>query len=560
MKRDLNKLSNTEYDLLVVGAGIYGVAAAWDATLRGLKVALIDKADFGSATSSNSLKIIHGGLRYLQQMDLKRMRESIRERMILMRIAPNLVYPMPVIMPTYSYKMKSRSALAAALIANDIVGFDRNGLSDPHKYMPHGYTISKKKVQEFVPGYEKYNMNGGAIWYDCQCYNTERLLLSFVLSSEKYGADAANYVKSIGLIKKGNKVVGANVQDMISGDNLEIRAKMVLNNAGPWVDHVLENVNGHVSQKRFSLSSAMNLVINRRLLDTHAAGLSGPYHYKRDDGSEYNAFRILFFSPWRDYTIIGTNHLPYNGEQDSYKVTETEISDFLTVINKAYPAAEIKRDEVTYFYGGFLPMDKQNPVTGEVVLQKHYAIYDHQTIDGTEGLLTGVGVKYTTARDVAKKTIDLVMKKLDKKIIPSKTDETRLMGGNIDRFQDFMQENIKTEPYGLHEPVMRHLSYNYGSTLNDILKYGENDAKWLEVMPGSKEVLKAEILHGVREEMAQKLADVILRRTDLGSALNPGSESLKYAAEIMGDELGWDEKRKNQEVSEVNEIYIPAKK
>ncbi len=560
MKRDLNKLSSTEYDLLVIGAGIYGVAAAWDAALRGLKVALIDKADFGSATSSNSLKIIHGGLRYLQQMDIKRMRESIRERMILMHIAPNLVYPMPVIMPTYSYKMKSRPALAAALIANDVVGYDRNGLSDPHKYMPHGYTISKKKVQEFVPGYEKYNMNGGAIWYDCQCYNTERLLLSFVRSAEKYGADAANYIKSSGLIKKGNKIIGAKVQDVLSGDNLEIQAKIILNNAGPWVDHVLDNVNGHVSKKRFNLSTAMNLVVNRRVLDTHAAGLSGPYHYKRDDGTEYNAFRILFFAPWRDYTIIGTNHLPYNGDQDSYKVTESEISDFLDAVNKAYPAAEIRREEITYFYGGFLPMDKQNPMTGEVVLQKHYAIYDHQAIDGTEGLITGVGVKYTTARDVAKKTIDLILKKLGKKFILSNTDETKLMGGDIERFQDFMQANIKSQPHGLTEPVMRHLSYNYGSALNEILQYGENDARWIEVMPGSKEVLKSEILHGVREEMALKLADVILRRTDLGSAMNPGSDCLKQAADIMGEELDWDKNRKKQEIEEVNQIYIPAQK
>ncbi|MBD3287242.1 FAD-dependent oxidoreductase, partial [candidate division KSB1 bacterium] len=539
-------------------AGIYGVATAWDATLRGLKVALIDKADFGNATSSNSLKIIHGGLRYLQQLDIKRMRESIRERMVLMHIAPNLVYPMPVIMPTYSYKMKSRPALAAALIANDIVGFDRNGLSDPHKYMPRGYTISKKKVQDFVPGYEKYNMNGGAIWYDCQCYNTERLLLSFVLSAQKYGADVANYIKSIGLMKEGNKVVGAKVQDTLSGNKLEIRAKMIVNNAGPWVDNVLENTNGHVSKQRFNLSTAMNLVVNRKLLKTHAAGLSGPYHYKREDGSEYNAFRILFFAPWRDYTIIGTNHLPYNGEKDKYKVTESEIRDFLAAVNKAYPAAEIKREEVTYFYGGFLPMEHQNPETGEVVLKKHYELYDHKNIDGTDGLITNVGVKYTTARDVAKKTVDLVMKKLDQKFVPSTTDEVRLIGGNIERFRDFLCENIDSQPYGLGEPVMRHLSYNYGSSLNEILKFGDTDFEWMELMPGSDEVLQAEIIHGVREEMAQKLSDVILRRTDLGSAMNPGQECLKKAADLMGTELGWDEKRKQQEIDEVNQIYIPA--
>jgi len=246
MKRDLNKLSQEEYDVVIVGAGIYGVTTAWDATLRGLKVALIDKGDFGNATSSNSLKIIHGGLRYLQHLDIKRMRESIHERVVLMRIAPHLVYPIPVVMPTYSYKLKSRPAMFAALLANDIVGFDRNQLNDPHKYMPRGYTISKDKVQDYIPGYEKYNLNGGAIWYDCQCYNTERLLLSFVISSANNGADVANYVKVVGLLKNDDRVIGLKVQDTLTGEEFEIRSKIIVNNSGPWVDKVLENLNSKV--------------------------------------------------------------------------------------------------------------------------------------------------------------------------------------------------------------------------------------------------------------------------------------------------------------------------
>jgi len=557
MKRNLNELTRHEYDVVIVGAGIYGVNAAWDAALRGLKVALIDKGDFGSATSSNSLKTIHGGIRYLQNLDFKRMRESIHERMILMKIAPHLVYPLRVVMPTYSYKMKSRPAMMIATLMNDIIGFDRNQLDDPAKYMPRSYTIPKKEVQDYIPGYTKYNLNGAAIWYDCQCYNTERLLLSFIISAAERGAQPANYVKAVGFLKDGNKVIGIKAQDVLTGDSFDIRAKLVINNAGPWVDEVLMNLNGKLPDRKFKLSTAMNLIVNRKLLD-NAAGLSGPYQYVRPDGSVYKAHRILFFAPWRDYTIIGTNHLAYHGKQDEYKVTEAEIQDFLAAVNQAYPGVNIQREEVTFFHGGFLPMAKQNPETGEVGLEKHYKICDHQQDFGVEGLISVVGVKYTTARDVAQKTIDLAFKKMGRKIPKCQTEEVRLYGGKIDRFNEFLDNAVKSQPYGLDEKVMRHLAYNYGSAFYEILNYGARDQKWIERLSGSKEVLKAEVLHAVREEMAQKLSDVVLRRTDLGTAMNPGEAALREAANIMAAELGWDEARVKMEIEEVEQIYKPA--
>lgn len=557
MRRDLNELNKHVYDVVIIGAGIYGVNAAWDASLRGMKVALIDKGDFGCATSSNSLKTIHGGIRYLQNLDFKRMRESIHERMIMMKIAPNLVYPLRIVMPTYSYKMKSRPAMMAATMMNDIVGFDRNQLDDPAKYMPKSFTVSKKEVQDYIPFYTKYNLNGAAIWYDCQCYNTERLLLSFVISAAERGAQVANYVKAVGFLKDGNKVTGIKAEDSLTGEKFDIQAKMVINNSGPWVDNVLMNLNGKLPDQKFKLSTAMNIIVNRKLMD-NAAGLSGPYKYVREDGSEYNAYRILFFSPWRDYTIIGTNHLVYNGKQEEFKVTEAEIQDFLAAVNQAYPGVDIKREEISFFHGGFLPMVQQHPETGEVGLEKHYKIFDHKPDFGVDGLISVVGVKYTTARDVAQKTIDLVYKKMRTKAPKCQTEEIPLHGGNIERINEFVDNAVKSKPYGLDEKVMEHLSFNYGSAYNDILRYGEMDKKWVELLPNSKEVLKAEVLHAVREEMAQKLSDVVLRRTDLGTAINPGEAILKQTVQIMAAEFGWNDGRMKQEVEEVKKIYVPA--
>jgi len=558
MKRDLKKLSSERYDVIVVGAGIYGAAVAWDAALRGLKTAVIDRGDFGGATSANSLKTIHGGLRYLQQLDFARMRESIRERMILMHIAPHLVHPLPVLMPTYSYKLKSRPALFAAMLVNDIIGFDRNRLPDPQKRIPAGRTVSARKLREMIPGYDKYNLNGGALWFDCQCTNTERLLLAYIISAVERGADAANYVEATGLIREGGRVDGVQVRDLRSGERFAIRGQLVFNECGPWVDRILADITGAAPKQRFLHSTALNLVINRPLAAPYALGLSGPFRHRFADGSTHEGFRILFFSPWRGRTIIGTDHRPYQGDTDWFKPSEAAIGGFLADINRAYPAAAIRREEVSFFNGGFLPMTGLHPRTGEVQLLRHYRIHDHAAEDGVDGLISVIGVKYTTARDVAARTLDFAGKKTGKTLPASKTDTERLCGGDIDRFEDFIDRWSKEPPAGLNARVMRHLAVQYGSALPAVTRYGETGREWLEVLPGSDEVIRAQVLHAVREEMAQTLADVVLRRTDLGSAGDPGDPALRETAAIMARELQWPESRIGEEIDLVRVLYEPA--
>ncbi|MEW6001523.1 MAG: glycerol-3-phosphate dehydrogenase/oxidase [Nitrospirota bacterium] len=556
MKRDLNKLSSTEYDVVIVGAGIYGASAAWDASLRGLKVALIDRGDFANATSSNSLKIIHGGLRYLQQLDIKRVRESIHEQKVLMKIAPHLIHPLPFIMPTYGYGLKSRPSLFFALFVIDLIGFDQKTFDDSKRFLPRGRLISREKVKSYIPNYEKNDMSGGALWYDCQCFNTERLVLSYILSASKSGADIANYVECTGFLLDRNKVTGIKAKDYFTGDIFDIKAKIIVNTCGPWVDILLKNLNGRHPIRRFIHSSAMNIVIKRRLLDKHAVGLSGSYYSKREDGSVYKGYRILFFVPWREYTLIGTNHLPYYGDPGNYRVTEAEIQNFLDAVNQAYPGVDIKREEVSFFHGGLLPMTGVKPDTGEVKLLKKYCIHDHSADGEVEGLITVVGVKYTTHRDIVSRTIDLVFKKLQKKPPKCLTEDIPIYGGKIEKFEDCLAEAIRTS--GLDEKVARHLVYNYGSKYRDILKYGQKEPSLIQIVDGSDEVLRAEILNAVQNEMALKLSDVVLRRTDLGSAGNPGKKALREAAKIMAEALGWNEERIDKEIEEVTAVYIPA--
>src|ERR671930_1078023 len=185
MQRDLNRLATDAYDVLIIGGGIYGVCVAWDAALRGLSVALVERGDFGHATSSNSLRVIHGGLRYLQYGDLHRLRQSIQERTVFMRIAPHLVHPLPFFIPTYGHAMRGKEILALALRINDLIGFNRNRLEDPQKYLPPGRIISREECLRLFPGIEKKELTGGAIVYDCQLFSSERLILSFARSANK---------------------------------------------------------------------------------------------------------------------------------------------------------------------------------------------------------------------------------------------------------------------------------------------------------------------------------------------------------------------------------------
>lgn len=559
MKRNLAAMANTNFDVLIIGGGIYGVWTAWDAAQRGLSVALIEKGDFGSATSSNSLKIMHGGLRYLQHADFKRMRESIRERSILMRVAPHLVHPLPCLMPTYGHAMKGREALGIALLMNDVLSFDRNAqLDDPQKHIPGGRLVSASEVQHLVPGVETKNLTGGAQWYDCQTYNTERLLLSILHSAAKAGAEAANYVEAVGFIKEKDRITGVRAKDALTGGELEIRAKITINNSGPWVDRVLNLVNGSYPKRKFLPSKTMNLVVKRQLIPEYAVGVSSKFEFKDKDALISKGSRALFIVPWRHHSLVGTTHLPFEGDASNFKITEEDVHTFMNELNAAYPAAALKRADISFFYGGLLPMAPNNGHHGDVRLVKHYTLCDHRQEDGIEGLVTVIGVKYTTARDVAEKTIDLVFKKLDHQSPHCRTHETPVHGGDIRRFEEFVQQETTQQPHGLRAEILKPLVYNYGSAYREVLQYADLDADAAQPIAAEANILRAEVLYNIREEMAQKLSDVIRRRTELGSAGYPGDGAVQACAAIMAAELGWEAAKIQNEIREVKAVYSTA--
>lgn len=554
MKRDLQQLTNRNFDLLVIGAGIYGSFIAWDAALRGLSVALIDKGDFGNATSANSLKIIHGGLRYLQDFNLPLTLSMVNERKTWMRIAPHLVHPLPFLMPTTRGITRSKTALKIALRINDIIGYNRNHHQEPQKWVPDSRIISKREFLVKVPGFDSQDITGGAMWYDAQMYSSERLLISVVLSAVQKGAVAANYVRATGFLKKGNKIIGVKASDELTNQDFHIRTKFVVNATGPWVGALVENLQDSEPRLKFNPSIAINLV-TRKVLDGFALGVPSQHSITMENGEKVRRSRVLFIVPWQGYSILGTRHAAYTGTPESFKVDECMIDDFLAEINMAYPAARLSRDDIYHIHYGFLPKVREDQSIHSVRLLRESVVYDHEESDGISGLISVIGVKYTTARITAEKAINIIFNKLGLEPSNCRTQETPLYGGYIDRFSDFVTQAVSKRPHRIDPKVVERLVYNYGSEYNLILDYLHEDPNLGQTITDTSAIIKAEIIHAVRVEMAQSLADVILRRTDLGAAGPPNSDCLYTCAEILTGELGWDQAKRDQEIEELLALY-----
>ncbi|MCP5095925.1 MAG: glycerol-3-phosphate dehydrogenase/oxidase [Chloroflexi bacterium] len=551
MKRDLAHLASRKYDLLVIGGGITGANIAWDATLRGLRVALLDKGDFGGATSANSLKTVHGGLRYLQDANIRLVRKMVKERQALLHIAPHLVRPLPVVMPTVKGKlMRGKLALGTAVKLNDLASFDRNMNMDPARSLPNGRVLSRKQLFEIMPGLADNNISGGVMWHDAQMQNTERLLLSFLLSAVESGAQVANYVRVDGFLQERKQITGVTAVDELTGTPLEVQARLVVNAAGPWVDELLSTIDVAIPQPKFHLSTAMNLV-TRQILPNHAAGLTGHYMQAMLDGSAEKRSRVLFVAPWGSYSIVGTLHGPYNGRPNDEWVTDSMITDFLAEVNQAYPGAKLQREDVYHVHQGFLPMLPNDADPTTVKLIREGQVIDHYAESGLPGLITAIGVKYTTARYLAEKTVNMAFEKLQR---PSPTCQTRirrLYGGKIRHYDTFVAASMERWPMEMPPYQLRRLIQNYGSTHRQLLAYINEDVNMGQPVSADTAVTHAEVVHAVRAEMAKKLSDVVLRRTEMGAAGKPTDESLEATAIIMASELEWNEQRVEKELEEV---------
>ncbi len=550
MQRNLKALSDQSFDLLVIGGGIHGACIAWEATLRGLSVALVEQSDFASGTSANSLKVIHGGLRYLQNADFRRMRQSISARQTLMRIAPHLVHPMPVLVPTYGHGLKGKEAMTVAMKMNDLISCDRNlPLTDPQKHIPAGRILSQSACLEQLPDLPTEGLTGAALFHDAQVYNSEQLLLAFLQSAAQRGAEIANYVRAVGFVKEGDRVAATTLEDRLTGDRFTLQARATINASGPWISQLIATATDTPTSQ--PLAKAMNLV-TRPLFGAQqecAVGITS-----RAPGS-----RLFFIAPWRGYSLIGTWYGHDSGRLKPPSAEPSEIESFLADVNRAYPSLNLTTEDIQWVHTGLLPSLGTAAKSGDVHLTKHSQLKDHRR-DGLGGLLSVTGVKYTTALDLARKAVDWVVRaefselKHRGAVSPSASHREPLYGGHIEQFQTLMNTAVSAHSHIIPAQAIRQLVYNYGAAYPAVLEHMEPTSAD-RVDESAYSVVAAEVRYNLKDTMPQTLSDMIFRRTELGAAGHPGDEVLHLCSHIMSEALGWSADRRSTEVEQVQQRF-----
>jgi len=549
MKRKPEVLSDNRFDILVIGGGILGAAIVYEATERGFKSALIEKGDFGQATSANSLKTIHGGLRYLQQADLKRIRQSIRGRRKFMAFAPHLVLPQPFVIPVYGHGIKGKEAMAAALKMNDLLSWDRNQNLPEENFLPRGRLVSRKDCLNIIPDIEKQGLTGGALWYDGQAQHTERLTLEFILAASEKGAIVANYVLAKDLLIEQGTVKGIKAEEVFSKTEFPVLAGMVINASGPWLREVWQPL---TQSPKLCLSwvKGINLIIQKSLFQEYGVGLQENKKTISGKGS-----RFFFFVPWHGQMMIGTAYNRYVGDPDLARLEEKEIANFLEEINTIYPAAQLTMDDVSFGHYGLQPVSEgQDENETHPEPDRHSEIFDHEFLAGVKGLISVKSTKYTTAPVVAEKVLDLITAKGNLPAGPSSqaVESSHFKKTSLEEEMGKLAFKDQASYGGL---LVDHFWQNYGPRSKKILEFIRRDPEASQLISMSPLVTIGEVLYGIREEMALKLSDMVCRRTDMAEAGCPTQESLQKVSEIMSGELGWDEIRRRQEIESVLQGY-----
>ena len=571
MHRNLPALANTEYDLLVIGGGAAGSAAAREAALRGLRVALIERHDFGSGASAHCFKVVHGGIRYIQHGDIRRLRSTSYERSVFLRLAPHLVKPLPFVIPTYGMGRRSRWFLGAGMLAYDLMSADRNrAINDPSRRVNTTRFFDREQTLAMFPTIPEAGLTGAAAFEDGQMHNPPRLVLSFIMAAVQLGAQVANYVEAESLLIKDKRVYGVAARDVLTGDRFDIRARVVLNAAGSWAEGLLK---GLTTQPNAILPSTWSrdacFVINRRPNGPWALALQGISH--DNDALVKRGARHLFMAPWRDRTIIGVWHSIVPRDADAARVTPSELRAWIDEVNASHPGFDLRESEVERVDFGLVPFgDGPGQTPASLSFGKRSRLIDHRASDGISGLITSISVRYTVARADAVNALGCVMKQIYRKDLdpfnpasvaaavenPERSARSRsvlepLPGGEFDDYERLLTQSRRNRPLWMPPSSVESLVANYGTHMHRVVAMADGDSSLRKCIAGTHVTL-AEVAYAVRDEMVQTLSDIVFRRTELGTGGHPGEAALEEVATFMQRAHGWSAKHVAEERRQVD--------
>lgn len=544
MQRRPAALTQREYDVLIIGGGAFGAAAARDAALRGLSTVLLERNDFGGGASAECFKMVHGGIRYLQHADVPRLRGSCLERSALLRIAPHLVSPLPIAIPTYGHGRSGKAFLGAGARVYDLLTLDRNrGIRDPERRIANTRLLSRSEVLEMFPHLDAPKLTGAVVFEDGQMYNAARLVLAFVKGAAAAGADVCNYAEALQFLWSGNRVRGAHVRDRLTGDEFEVRARLTLNAAGPWADYLLRDAEHFAPAQRLPFSRDAYFIIDRAPSSSFGIAIQGLSRDK--DALLGRQTRHLFAAPWRDKTLLGVWHTLFPEFPDLACVQPREVEEWLAEINTVYPTLQLRSEEVSFAHCGLVPFGETATAT-ELSFGKESRLVDHRRAHNVSALVSLVGIRFTMARVDAGRALDMLLKQMERAPAARATDRIPLPGGEIENFAAFEANARRDVPAGVDMKSLPGLLRNHGTQYRAVLN--ECRQSTLLNVPGTN-TLTAEVRHAVSAEMAVHLEDVVMRRTDLAAGSHPGRAALLATAAEMGRLLSWSAERLHQEIA-----------
>lgn len=507
---------SAEFDVIVIGAGINGAGIARDAAMRGLRVLLVDKGDVGGGTSAGSTRLIHGGLRYLEHYEFGLVRESLRERETLLRIAPHLVRPLEMTIPIFRESRRGRAAIRAGMIAYELLAWGKS--------LPRYRMQSVEETRRRLPGLKVEELVGSAVYFDAQVEFAERLVVENVLGAIEHGATVRTYTTVTKLLAEETGIKG--VQLVTRSDQTDCaRGKVVVNAAGPWVDGLLSSYRAQSERVVGDLKSE-RLIGGTKGSHVVVAAFEGA-----PEGAVYleavSDRRPFFIIPWNDNYLIGTTDVHFEENPDEVRAEDWEVDYLLTETNSAFPAAKLTREQVLYTYSAVRPLAYTKKEEEQSITRRHF-LREHPRF---QNLVSVVGGKLTTYRSLAEECVDMIFRKLERAAPRCETARIPLPGATGEM------------PANVCERWRR----VYGSRAKEVAALAERlrvEDSPLNVL----DALAAEVVFSFEKEFAKSLADCFLRRTMIGLNADLGLGDIERAAEIGKKFLGWTEERAAREV------------
>lgn len=508
----IDAASQHEYDLVVVGGGIAGAGVARDAAMRGIDTLLVEQDDFASGTTAYTTRIIHGGLRYLEQLEFGLVFESLRERETLADLAPHLVNPLTFVIPQYDQSRLSRLKIRLGMVLYDLLSFG--------KTMPNHEWLGADAIRDREPALPTAGLDGGFTYHDRQAPFVERLCLETILDAEAHGADVLNHTAATGLRLSGGSVDGLTVRDRLEDEAIDIDSRVVLNATGPWADALVETAGeGPVVRP----TKGVHLVVPE--LTEHALTLP-----TTDD-------RVVFVVPWNGRSLVGTTDTDFDGDPSEARATAADVEYLLDQLGRHFP--DIGADDVQYTYAGVRPLVASDPDADASAVSRQHEVISHDR----SGLYSLVGAKVTPHRAAAEEATDTVAEYLGVDA-PSRTAELPLPGGR--------PADVERDP--ANDSVREHLEQLYGSRAGLVLDQADGHPERLEPLCEHTDDILAQVTFAVEAEHARRLVDVVFRRCTVGFEACEGRDAVDGVLEHMAELLGWTPEREAAELERYERV------